>query len=289
MIARSNAMISRAEAPRWTSSAGVAASPSGAARQVLGAGEKHLALALLGVEPDERQMRELGLETVAAAPDLADERALGGQMRAAPRRGSAARCPARRARRHARAAARRRIRAERRRATRRRHRADWRGSDRSAWRRAGRTDRPDEARCASTRPCSSTLRRATSSASAEMSTASIRALGNDSRGENRERAAAGAEIEHALDRIGVLDQRALADEAAEQQFADEAARHDHALVDIERHALDIGAIEKVGGGLARRDARVDQLQRGARARRRQRGVEKRIERVDRQAQRLRGR
>ena len=62
-----------------------------------------------------------------------------------------------------------------------------------------------------------------------------------------------------------------------------------ALVDIERHALDIGAIEEIGGGLARGDAGVDQRQKARALLARQRGVEKRIERVDGQAQALRGR
>ena len=82
--------------------------------------------------------------------------------------------------------------------------------------------------------------------------------------------------------VGVVDRRAGADEAVKQQFADEAARHDRALVDIERHALDIGAIEQIGGRLARRDARVDQRQQPRALGRGQAGVEERIERVDRQ-------
>ena len=49
-------------------------------------------------------------------------------------------------------------------------------------------------------PCSSTLRRATSSASPERSTASTRALRKHLRREDRERSAARAEIEHAADR-----------------------------------------------------------------------------------------
>ncbi len=82
--------------------------------------------------------------------------------------------------------------------------------------------------------------------------------------------------------LGVVDRRAGADEAVKQQFADEAARHDRALVDIERHALDIGAIEQIGGRLARRDARVDQSEQPHALGAGQSGVEERIERIDRQ-------
>ncbi len=91
-----------------------------------------------------------------------------------------------------------------------------------------------------------------------------------------------AEVEHALDGVGIVDRRAGADEAAEQQFADEAARHDRALVDIERHALDIGAIEQIGGGLARGDSRVDQRDEPRALGASEARVEERIERIDRQ-------
>ena len=44
-----------------------------------------------------------------------------------------------------------------------------------------------------------------------------------------------------------------------EEFADQAARHDDALVDIERHALDIGAVQEIGGGLAGRRPRFDEI------------------------------
>src|SRR6202035_1336144 len=66
------------------------------------------------------------------------------------------------------------------------------------------------------------------------------------------------------DVAGIFDQGALADEAAEQQFADEAARHDHALVDIEGLALDIGAIDEIGGRLTRACARSASVRRASR-------------------------
>ena len=121
------------------------------------------------------------------------------------------------------------------------------------------------------------------SASGERSTASILALGKTRGGEDGERAAARAEVERrARSSLGSPVSASVADERRHQQFADEAARHDDPLVDIERHALDIGAVQEVGGGLAGDDARLDQrvepLALGAQEPR----VEERIERIDRQ-------
>ena len=62
-------------------------------------------------------------------------------------------------------------------------------------------------------PCSSTLRLATSSASAEQIDRVDRALGKDPRGENGERAAAGAEVEHGRDALGSPGQRVRLGEA----------------------------------------------------------------------------
>ena len=70
----------------------------------------------------------------------------------------------------------------------------------------------------------------------------------------------------------------------EQQFADEAARHDRPLVDIEGNALDIGAVEQVGGRPARGDARIDQRQQPRPLVVGQARVEEGVERVDRQLQ-----
>ena len=74
--------------------------------------------------------------------------------------------------------------------------------------------------------------------------------------EDREAAGAGAEVEHAFDLGGILDQRAagfviLAAEMRVQQFADEGARHDGALVDIERQAAHVDLVDEIGGGFAR--------------------------------------
>ena len=53
---------------------------------------------------------------------------------------------------------------------------------------------------------------------------------------------------------------AVADEAVNSNSPMKLRGTIDALVDIERHALDVGAVEQVGGGLARGDARVDQRQ-----------------------------
>ena len=45
-----------------------------------------------------------------------------------------------------------------------------------------------------------------------------------------------------------------------QQFADERARHDGALVDIERQAAHVDLVDEVGGGFSRRDAARDQIE-----------------------------
>ena len=113
-------------------------------------------------------------------------------------------------------------------------------------------------------------------------------IGKDARGENGERSAAGAQIEDGCDARWVAGPRAILGEGGCQQFADQAARDDDALVDIERHALDIGAVQEIGGGLARRHPRFDQVQEPRPLVAQEPGVEKRIERVDRQAEGSRG-
>ncbi len=111
-------------------------------------------------------------------------------------------------------------------------------------------------------------------------------VGEDARGENGERTAARAEVEHRGDRLWIADDAIVLGESRHEQFANQAARDDDALVDIEGHALDVGAVDKVGGGLARGCARLDQFQESRTLAAKQPGVEKRIERVDRQAQAL---
>ena len=111
-------------------------------------------------------------------------------------------------------------------------------------------------------------------------------IGEDARGENGQRTAARAEVERRRDRPRIADERVVLGESGHHQFADQAARDDDALVDIERHALDVGAVDKIGGGLARRHARFDQFAEPHALVAQEPGVEKRIERVDRQAQAL---
>ena len=85
-----------------------------------------------------------------------------------------------------------------------------------------------------------------------------RRMGKNARRENGERAAAGAKIENVCDRVGVAYERVVLGERGHQEFADEAARDDRSLVDVERNALDIGAVQEVSRGLSRRDPRCDQ-------------------------------
>jgi hypothetical protein len=83
-------------------------------------------------------------------------------------------------------------------------------------------------------------------------------LGVGHRGDHRQAAVAGAQVEHALRAIRQPRiQRAFA-LAVGEQFGDEGARHDHALVDVEGHVLQPGFFRQVGGGLAGGDAFVHQ-------------------------------
>ena len=82
-----------------------------------------------------------------------------------------------------------------------------------------------------------------------------RDLGPDHGGQHRQAAVAGAQVEHLL---GVFTQPEI-DAAVRQQLGDEAARHDGALVHVERHALQPGLARQVGRGLAGLDAPAQQI------------------------------
>ena len=73
-------------------------------------------------------------------------------------------------------------------------------------------------------------------------------------GQDGQAAIAGAQIEHTA---GVFPQKVV-NAAVGQQFSDEAAGHDGALVHVKRHALQPGLMRKVGRRFARLDALVDQ-------------------------------
>jgi hypothetical protein len=45
-----------------------------------------------------------------------------------------------------------------------------------------------------------------------------------------------------------------------QQFADEGARHDHTLIDIERQPAHVDLVDEVGRGLSCRDAARDHIE-----------------------------
>ena len=101
----------------------------------------------------------------------------------------------------------------------------------------------------------STLMRATASASAERSEASTADVGPGHRRQHREAAVAGAQVEHAR-AVGPCSQASM--RAVGQHLGDQRARHDAALVDVERHALQPGLAGQVGGRLAGVDALVDE-------------------------------
>ena len=106
------------------------------------------------------------------------------------------------------------------------------------------------------------------------------------RGEDGERAAAGAQIEDGGNSLRLAGQRIILCERGHEEFADQAARHDDALVDIERHALDIGAVQEISGRLADRRPRFDQIAEPRPFVAQEPGVEKRVERVDWQREAL---
>ena len=106
-------------------------------------------------------------------------------------------------------------------------------------------------------------------------------VGKDAGGEDGERAAPRAEVEDPSDLRRVASQRIGFRERRHQELANEAARHDDPLVDVKRHALDIGAVQEVGGRLSGDDARLDQRVEPRALGAQEPGVEKGIERVDR--------
>ena len=111
-------------------------------------------------------------------------------------------------------------------------------------------------------------------------------VGKDARGEDRDRAPARAEVENAGDVLRIAGQPVVLGEGRDQQFADEAARRDDALVDVERHAPDIGAVQEVGRGLPRGHPRLDQRVEPLALAAQELRVEKRVERIDREVQAL---
>lgn len=84
-------------------------------------------------------------------------------------------------------------------------------------------------------------------------------IGKDARRQDGKAARAGAQVEDAAYRRGIGHQRKTfaAEQVGEQQFADERARHDHPLIDVEGDALDIGLLGQIGGGHALHDALLD--------------------------------
>ena len=106
-------------------------------------------------------------------------------------------------------------------------------------------------------------------------------LGPGQRRQHREAAVAGAQVQHAAGALG----QPRVDRAVGQWLGDQRARDDHALVDMEGHALQPGLAGQVGGRLAGRDAAVDQRRGRGGLGGRDRTVGLAVERVQRQAER----
>ncbi len=103
------------------------------------------------------------------------------------------------------------------------------------------------------------------------------------RGQDRQAAGAGAQLQHIGRAVLVRQPRG---QSLFQQLADEAARHDHAFVHVEAHAVHVGFVREVGGGHAVDGAALDHLQHGGHLLGQQARVEERLQRVERQVQRV---
>ena len=64
------------------------------------------------------------------------------------------------------------------------------------------------------------------------------------------------------------------------------ARHDHPLIHMKAHALNVGAARDVGGGLARRHAGFDALCQKLALRRQKLRIEERVQHINRQVERI---
>ena len=120
--------------------------------------------------------------------------------------------------------------------------------------RAARRDRRDGARCDRPADGVATLRRASASAPADRSTASMRARGKTQRRQDGEAARAGAEVEHAPHLARIADRQ----DAVGQHVADEGARDQRPPVGVEAHAVHVGRAHQIGRGQAQADAGIDQ-------------------------------
>ena len=103
------------------------------------------------------------------------------------------------------------------------------------------------------------------------------------RGENREAAGAGAQLQHGAHLLGIFH---VGLQTVLQQFADERTRHDHAFVHVEAEAVHPRFLRDVGGRHALGGAALDHVQHGVDFSRGQARVEKRVQRVERQMQRV---
>ncbi len=98
------------------------------------------------------------------------------------------------------------------------------------------------------------------------------------RGENGEATRAGAEVERGPHPAGVADDRAEA--VADDQLADERARHDHPLVDVEPMSADPRRLHEIGCGRPGRDPPLDEVEHGDAFAPCQPRIEPRLELID---------
>ena len=249
--------------------------------RILPRNPEHLALALLGVEPQEGQAREGGFELGAAAADLADQGAVLGEM---PRRfGEDAAHQVEpvvaRRQRHARLVPvfRRQL----------RHGA---GID------IGRVaqdqvialalQRREEIAAMERDAIAEPMARHVAPRQRQRAGRQVRGIDARAReGERRqdgEATGAGAEIEHALDPARIADRQ----DAVGQHVADEGARDQRAAIGMEAHAVHVGRAHQIGRGQAQAHARIDQGEQSRALGRGRTQVQVGIEPVDRQAQRF---
>ena len=103
------------------------------------------------------------------------------------------------------------------------------------------------------------------------------------RRQNGDAAGPGAQVEHGRDSAR-LDQ--CFKQLVVEDFADVRARHNGPLVDVERHAPHVDAMQKIGGGLSRLDALRDQRLYGLALTHRHFAIEQRLDAVRMNLQRL---
>eukprot|EP00913_Durusdinium_trenchii_P021284 g19997.t1 len=113
-------------------------------------------------------------------------------------------------------------------------------------------------------------------------------MGEEFGGQHRKASRTGADVGGAFDGHGIRQEGGSmgAQILAEQDLADMRAGHDHPLVHVKADALDIGMARQIGGWLAGGDAGLDPLGEQTAFGRQQPGIQERIQRIDRQVERI---